>query len=313
MSQPTPGDVHVSRELSDWAFAYIPENMIADEVFPIIPMDKQSDYYYIWTKDFWFRDHVKVRGPSAGYPQGGLELSSTTYFCINKGLAFPIADEVVENQDEVIDIEDAGAEWLGSQFGLHREIALAAAIMDNSAWTTETTLSGGSQWSDFANSDPIGDVDTGIQTIEKLTGKTPNRLTISAEGWDKLKNHPDLLDRYKHTEVGILTPELVAKVLGIEKILVGRGAKNTAAEAATFAGAYIWPKNALLTYLTATPGKRIANAGYTFVWKRATGFPLQIKNVRDELHSGGTLLGDQAFDQKVTGADCGYEIINCVA
>ena len=47
MAQPTPQDVHIDAALSNISIAYKPVGMVADMVFPSVPVDKQSDYYYV--------------------------------------------------------------------------------------------------------------------------------------------------------------------------------------------------------------------------------------------------------------------------
>lgn len=313
MAQPTSGDVHIDVALSNLSIGFKPKNFVADEVFPIIPVDKESDKYYIWTKDFWFRDGVRPRAPGGSYAEGGLELSNTSFFCDNVAESFPIPRETAQNQDAAIRLEESGAEWLAIQFALHREISLATAIMDASAWTSDTTLAGGSQWSDFANSDPIGDVQTGIQAVETLTGEVPNVMLIGKTVWDKLKTHPDIIDRFKHTTSAVPTTDMVAALLEIDRILVGRAVKNTAEEGANFVGAYIWPKNALLMKVMPGAGLMDPSAGKTFIWRRVSGLTTEISKVPEDLRKRDVLLGDQAFDQKVTAADSAYEIINAVA
>jgi len=312
MAQPTTRDVHVDAALSNISIAYKNAKYIADMVFPIIPVDKASDYYYTWTKDFWFRNHVERRGPGAVYAEAGLQLSTTQYNCVNKGLSFPIPDEIVANEDAGVDIEAAGAEFLADQFLLDREIAIKGKIMDASVWTSSTTLSGTDQWSDYENSDPLGDIDTGIETIKGLTGQSPNVALVNEQGLHRLRRHPDLLDLYKYTVKANLTLDQIAQAIGVEKILVGDAVYNSANEGATFSGAYIWDKNMILMYVAPSPGLLVPSAGYSFVWKQY-GFTVPITRVRDELRDREILKANHAFDQKVTSADCGYEIINCVA
>jgi len=312
MAQPTTHDVHIDTALSNISIAHRNEGYVADLLFPQVPVDKQSDYYYVWTKDFWFRDHTEVRGPGGTYAEGGMELSSTQFECINRALSFPLPWDVLENQDAAVNLETAGAEWLSDQFALNRELKLKALIMDAGAWTSDTTLSGGSQWSDYANSNPISDVETGRQAIKKLTGTKPNVLFMNEEVWSKLKNHPDLIDLFKHTQTGILTEALVASVLNVDRLIVGDAVKNTAAEGAVFSGSYIWDKNAILMYVPSSPGLMIPAAGYAFSWKQ-NGYTIAITREEERLRKRDLLLADHAFIQKVTAADTGYEIINAVA
>jgi len=313
MAQPTPSDVHIDAALSNISIAYRNDSYVAQKVFPIVQVDKQSDKYFIFSKAFWFRNSVERRGPGSRYAEGGLELSSTNYECINKGLSFPLPWESIENQDAAIDLESDGAEWLADQFQLDREIALAAKIFNASAWGTTAGLSGTSMWSDYANSDPISNIETARETVKKAIGRYPNVMLMGAEVWDKLKFHPDLLDIYKHTSVAVLTPDLVAKVFdGIEQLLIGNAIYNSTAEGVAFSGGYIWPKNVLLLYVPKSPSIRTPAAGYTFVWKQ-NGYAIAIERVEERLRKRDVLLADHAFDQKVVGSDCGYEITTAVA
>ncbi len=49
MAQPTASDVHVDAVLTNLSVAYIQEQdaYIATKVFPVIPVDKKSDKYYV--------------------------------------------------------------------------------------------------------------------------------------------------------------------------------------------------------------------------------------------------------------------------
>jgi len=298
--------------LSNVSIGYKNESYVADQLFPPVNVDKQSDYYFTFTKDFWFRNSVERRGPGAKYAEGGLQVSNTQYVCVNKGLSFPLPFETLANQDAGVDLETAGAEWLADQFALDREIALAAKIMDASAWTSSVTKSGVDQWSDYANSDPVEDIETGKEAIKKLIGRYPNTMVMGAEVWDKLKWHPDLLDMFKHTSVPVLTPQLVAGIFNLERVLIGDAIYNSSGEGVAFNGAYIWPKNALLMYVTKAPALRTPSAGYTFLWKQ-NGYTIPIEKIEQRTRRRDLLLADHAFDQKITAADTAYEIIDAVA
>ncbi len=231
-------------------------------------------------------------------------------------LAKAINDEDRDNQDPAVQLEMTSAEWLADQFMLDRENKMAADFFKTGVWGTSTTLSSTDQWSDAVNSDPITDVDLGLQTVQKATGRRPNTLTIGQEVFDKLKIHPLLLDMYKYTGRGTLTQPLVAEALGIERLLIGAAVKNTANPAATFSGSYIWGKNALLTWTPAAAGLRVPSAGYTFVWTGLSGgggFQTVITSVRDDMRDRDLIRGKTAWDQAAVGTDLGYIILNAVA
>ena len=75
MTNPTLSQVHVDAILTNASVAYIQsaDNFIANKVFPIVPVDKQSDLYFKYTKEDWFRDDAKVRADGAEAAVAGLK------------------------------------------------------------------------------------------------------------------------------------------------------------------------------------------------------------------------------------------------
>lgn len=318
MAQPTASDVHVDVPLSNVSIAYRNPlvDYIADAIFPMIRVDKQSDKYFIWTKDFWFRLYVQQRTPGAPYPEGALELSNTNYNADIFHLGYPLPDEIIKNQDTAIDLERTAAEWLGDQFMLNRESKMVADFFKTGVWATDRTLTAAQQWSNYDDpaSDPIGHVQTGKQTVKKATGATPNTLVIGSEVLDTLERHPQLLEIYKHTSVPILSKEQIAAALKVDRIEVGNAVENTANEGATFSGSFMWGKKAMLLYITPTPGLMTPNAGYTFVWPIDNGgLDVQVSTIREDSRDRDFLKAKHAFDQKAVATDLGYFIESVVA
>jgi hypothetical protein len=315
MAQPTSSDVHIDAALSAISVGYRNSGYIADSIFPMVRVEKQSDKFYTWTKDFWFRNYVQRRTPGDTYPEGGLELSNQAFFCNIFHLAFPLNDEDVQNQDAAIELEITGAEWLADQFMLNREASMVADFFKTGVWGTDVTLAGGDQWSDFANSDPEADIRTGTQTLQKNTGTKGNKLIIGPEVRDKLAQHPLLLDKYKYTNVAILSNEQIAGALVLPQIVVGEAVDNTAQEGATFSGEFTWGKSAMLLQVADRPGRRVPSAGYTFVWPVDGSGELNVtvSRLREDTRDRDLLRAKHAFDQKAVATDLGYFIAAAVA
>ena len=72
------------------------------------------------------------------------------------------------------------------------------------------------------------------------------------------------------------------------------------------------PKNVLLAYVAKSPSLRTPSAGYTFAWKQ-NGYTIAIERTEERLRKRDLLVGDHAFDQKITSNICGYEIVDAVA
>ena len=57
MPNPTISSVHTNRPLTNISIAWrqAATDFVADRVFPIIPVQKQSDLYYVYDRSYWYR------------------------------------------------------------------------------------------------------------------------------------------------------------------------------------------------------------------------------------------------------------------
>ena len=306
MPQPQLSDVHIDRALRNVALRYSNNLFIADMPAPVVPVTKESDKYFIFTKGDWFRDEAdNDRQPGTRAPRGGFTLSNAEYACKEAAHATPVPDRIRENADDPLRPWEDAARFSSNMVLLRKERRVAATLFVSSTWGTDWS---GTQWSDFVNSDPASDMATAKSTIVGSAGVEPNLLVMGREVMDKLQQHPDGLDRFKHTQTGIMTPEMVAAWLGVPRIVVGSAIVNTGAEGATVSMSNIWGKHALLMYVTASPSISEPSAAYTF---RRGG--MNTKRWREEAEAQDVVEANQLFDTKRTATDCGYYFPSVVA
>lgn len=312
MPQPTAQDVHEDALLTMILIAYMNEDSayIADTIFPTVQVRKQSGHIAQYTKDDWFRDLATLRSPGTESKGGGFAVNKATYFSDNYATHVNVDDESRDNQDQPYDLDDAATLIVSDRLRIRREIAWATDFFKTGVWGTDATPT--DTWDDYALSDPIGDIETGREGIHSITGKEPTDLTMGREVWTKLKHHPDFIERIKYTQLAIVTTGLIASLLELKRILIGRAIENTAAEGATASFSYIFGKNALLTYTPGRPSLMLPSAGYTFVWNKRGGIAFT-RRIRDEKAMYDRIEGHTYFDQKTLGTDLGYMMDDAVA
>lgn len=308
-SQPTPSDVHVDAVLTNISVAYIQrqDHFIAGKVFPIVPVEKQTDKYFTYTKGDWFRDEAKRRAPSSESAGSGYGMSTASYSCDVFAMHKDVPDQVRLNSDAPINPDRDATEFVTQRLMLRLEKQWAADYFTTSVWDTDSTPS--NLWDNYATSDPISDVETGKRTMLVNTGFLPNVLVLGYDVFKALKNHPDFVDRFKYTQAGVLTEELLAKVLGVDRILVAKAINNTAVENETNSFAFVHGKHALLAYVNPSPSLLAPSAGYVFSWRgisRGLGQDVGIKRFRMEQLEADRIEGQLAFDGKVVATDLGY-------
>lgn len=305
----TSKDVHVDQLLTNVSIGYSNAGYIADQIFPVVPVDKQSDKYLTYDKSHWFRNEAKIRATGTKSERGGWTYSSDTYFCDRFSYGHEIYDEERANADNAFQLDSDAAEFATDKILMQREVAFASDFFKTSVWGTDKVgATDFTRWSDYAGSTPLVDVSDWMDTIEASIGREANRLVMGKQVWTKLKWHPDLIDTIKYTQRAQMGLDLAATLLEVERILVGRAIYTTSPEGtaeASVSYSRIWGKHALLIYVPNTPSLRQPAAGYTFTWQRVPQSLRYIKRMRDEEREADIIEANAYYDHKVTGAAAG--------
>src|SRR4051812_7942262 len=103
-AQPTPSDVHVNAPLTNISVAYIQDQslFVADRIFPVVPVQNQSNLYYIFNKEDFLRDEAKPRAPSTESAGGGFNLTTASYAAVVEAFHKDVDDQVRANADSVL-------------------------------------------------------------------------------------------------------------------------------------------------------------------------------------------------------------------
>jgi hypothetical protein len=322
---PTPGDVHVNVPLTQLSIAFMQamDDMIADRVFPIVPVGKQADRYYEYKREDWWRIEAQERAPATETVGGGFRVdNSPSYFARVYGFHKDVDDQLRANQDAVINLDRDAMEFVAQQLMLKREKSWAAGYFKTSVWSGDQTGVAAApganqflQWNDV-NSTPIEDIRAQLWKIKRLTGRKPNKLVLGPETYLKLADHPDLVDRYKYTQAGIITPQLLAGIFDVDEVLIASAVENTANEGATGSYSFLYGKKALLVYANPRPSLLQPSGGYLFSWTGYLGAGpagQRIKRFRMEPLAADRVEGEMAFDPKLVAADCGVFFETAVA
>lgn len=302
-------DVVVDPALSNVSIKYTNDSFIADLMLPKIPVIKQTGKYYIYDKaNLRIDKTARAAGSAANEIDFGVAPTGT-FSCDDHALKGFVADEVQDQADAALNPLIDETETVTEKLLLDREQNAATLLTSTANLTQNTTLAGTSQWSDYNNSDPVGDIRTGRVTIHTNTFKKANTLEMGKPVWDILVDHPAIIERIKYSQLGVVTEELMARVFQVDQILVGEAGSNTAAEGQTDSLAYIWGKHAVLAYIAPQVKIKMLTLGATFTYKTR-----QVKRWRDEDREGTYVrIGSDNYNQKIIAAAAGYLIRNAVA
>lgn len=279
MPLPTSQDLHVNDLLTNLSVQFInaPTKFVSAQVFPVVPVQKQTDIYAVFDRGDFLRDEAQPRSPGDESAGGGYRVdTSNTYSCQVYAFHKDVPDETRNNYDQPFDPDRNATQFLTQKRQLREEVEWATKFFTTGIWTGSTTATDLVAGTDFtawddAASDIVQIIDDQAESIESNTAYYPNTLVLNRKGWNSMKNHPDIVDRVKHVSDGPVTTAIVAKLLGLERIIVGAAVKNTAQEGATTSVSYIFGNHALLCYAAPVAAVEMPSAGYTFRWTGMDG------------------------------------------
>jgi hypothetical protein len=291
----------------------------------MVRVDKQSDYYAVWSKSDSYRSNMLRRADGDSAAVSGLRVdTSNTYLCETYALKSSVSDRARINSKNELDLEKAKIKYLMGQAKLKREELWAADCFATGVWTSNTEQTGkdsGPSTNEFlrfndSSSIPIDIIQGQMLVVELSTGKLPNVAVMNSKVDFTLRRNDQITDLYKHTSAGIPSSQLVADVMGLKKIVVGRAVKNTAQEEVTASMSRVLGDHILLAYIAEAASPDDATAIGGFAWNGVDAVDATGASVRqwyDEDRKVTWYEAEQSVDFKITGNDFGVFLYTAVA
>ena len=305
------GDVHIDAVLTQISLGWPNNGLIGDALFPTVPVRKQSDKYYVFGRESWLPETSDFRAPGTEANEvPGLQVSLTPYYAQEHALQIAVTDEERENADSPLSPDRDGTELVTSKIHLGREVAIKNLVTTaaNYAAGMSTTLSGNHQWNEYAqdDSDPIPDFRAAVRAVHAKLFMEPNLAVIPYQVMSVLQDHPKIIERIKYSERAILTPEIIAAVLGIQRVLVpgvGIGAGAVGTPGVSVTASYLWGKDVLLAWVPARAGLRIPAFGYEFTWSYPGAGVQAVDRWREEKRKSDVIRVGRRYDLKLVGVE----------
>lgn len=323
---PTINEVHINRPLTEMMVKYMQDQgaFIADQVFPMCPVQFRSNKYFKVPKDAWFKAGAVERAP--GTESAGINYHLTTDDYVAKVIAahFDLDDQTRANIDSVLQNDLMAMQFVAQNLLISREREFLATFLQPGVWSganaTGATVNqdydvignGAGSWGDPLG-DPIKDIRAAQTYVEGKTGLEPRTLTVTKDVHNALINNRSIIERIKYTQRGVLTEDLLASMLNVDKYLVAKAVLNTAQTGREAEMGYMASNGALLSFATPTPSLNSASAGMIFPWVGYLGagaygnvmsqIPMPwLKSTRYE--------GEMAYAMKLVAPDLGVYFTN---
>lgn len=314
----TPSAVHIDQVLTSLTLSYMTEqNFIADAIFPIVDVAKQSDKYYKFDPAEENREgDVGKLAPRTSPPKFELGSDTATYFAEVYGLAVDFDEQTLANEDSQLNVRSRKVNAALNKMLMKRDRDFLDTFFTTGVWGVD--LVGGTdfvKWSDAAST-PIDNMRTFKRNFQlRNYGIQANKLLIPQITIDTLMENPQILGRINGgatvANPAMIDMTILANVFGVEEVVVMDAVTNTAKEGAAGDPNWMAGDGMLLTYSPSNAGLETPASGLTFAYNAIDGvsYGLTAESFTDDaLKRQGVAEEVQvkmAYDMQVVGPQLG--------
>jgi hypothetical protein len=254
------------------------------------------------------------RAPGAGYTRGDWKFETDSYACVEHGVEEPVDDREAAAYASYFDAE------LVSTRRAYERLLQAAERRVVSLVSSGVTNTGAAAaaWSTLASATPITDIETACQAVYNACGMWPNAVFMSRKTARNARNTAQVLDRIKysgHTDpkAGRMTPEILAEIFDVERVVVADATKNTANVGQTASLSAVWTDSVVLVARIATTNDmREPCLGRTFHWAGdGSEQEGRVETYREEKIRSDVVRVRHDVHEKIIFPEAGYRITGC--
>jgi len=308
MGLSTGRDLHIDNWLSQVAINYRPPDMVADLIFPIVNVQKETDKYPVFSRKeaFSIEDTSRSRGVEA--KRVTRSVSSGTYAVRNYALAYDLYIEDRANMDAALAFElDTGAgRYLQDKLTLDWDNRVLNTV--SSASNVGTGFLTGSSWT--LTGDPINQLWLVQEQIQNLTAQKPNSFGFGWRAWNMFRRNTAARNYVNglNNGGGAVTREGMMRAFEIERFWVAGGFRDTSNEAQPANLQSNALADAVLVYFAPLqPSRETPSLGYTFRWTDPLlGAPLTVLRHPYDTRKRIEGIEMQLYqDERITGSEYG--------
>ncbi len=309
--------------LTDFAEEYFVERakakFIGLRAAPLFEANKRIAQYLEFNRQsFKKRVTTQTRAPGGAYNRITGQFGRKTYTCEENGLEYPVDDVLRDQYKDMFDAELAATDILVTQVLMGHEARVAALYVAASLSNTNVTTA----WSTTGSAVPIGDIQTGLNTLNDANGSMPSdvSLIIPRADFQELQRIDEIVDlvKYVWTQSTMIPANIpaatIAAALGIKEILVAGGSYDAQEEGYAESDTQFWSAGVMYLAVLAPAGSslRIPSQARTIIWTEdSPQFPT-IESYREEQTRSDIVRARFQTDEVNTGEDdiMAYQLTN---
>ncbi len=304
---------------------------VARELFPIVPVQLQSSFYYKFDKGDLARRQMKDKPQFGKVSPAQMGQTDDSYATKVKQIITGIDQIATLNYQRsgaagVADPRRARTQFVTEQMNIELDCNFADKFFKADVWNNQyagvASNPSASQFLRFSDaaSDPIKVIDELLTDGKRRARRKFNKLGLGADVFNALKNHPDILARVSYggstANPATVNENVLAQLFGLQRVVVLESTYNKAGDGETEDMDFICdPKGMLLCFVPDAPSIDVPSAGYTFAWDMlGDGNWMAVDQFEGE---GGThseyIEGLISTDMKKVSDDCAVYLKDAVA
>jgi hypothetical protein len=253
---PDMANIHVDVALTNLSVAYVNPDYIADKVFPVVPVEKRSDLYFLYNKDSFLKGSglnannqpKSTRRPGTRSVEILYDVARNPYYANQMARNYSLTDAETKYADAPLQPAIDATLALTNYIMIDNELAVAykaglranypsshkaQLVTNTTSWAAGTIAS--------PTSFPISrDFPNAKKAINKDTARTATSFALNYAAAVTLSQNYEYLDKIKYTSTEGLTAAGLAPIIGGLTPIEGSALYVNSAEGATVTTAYIW-------------------------------------------------------------------------
>lgn len=302
------------------------ESFVARRTLTKVPVAQQSAPYYVYPTSDWLRGEAQLLGRGSESAGGGWHLSDDNY---NAKVYAVHKDN--DNQDYaqadaagILNLDQDATAYVTEQIQILEETMFRDTFMPaaGGVWTNEwqgvNSAPGGGeflQW-DQPDSKPVDDIgNESILIAKRNMGRRPNVLIVPPAAYQALRRNPQVIELFQFTQGGIVSDQMLAAALGIDRIEVTWAMSNEGKEGLADDIDFIFPNAALLAYIAPTGGPKTNTAAAMFTWTQMDGgsaIGTRVDRIPAPLIHSIRIEAMAAYDMKVVNAAAATQFLDVI-
>lgn len=297
-----PSDVHVDAPLTNFALQFRNRAFVAEEVFPVVPVVKESDLYYTFSREE-LRNVETLRAAGSLAREVDWLPSTATYTAQEYALRHLLPDRIVNNADSPVrprlNTVSKLQKWIW--LGIEKRVRDICQASGNAV----ATVAASPKW-DGTSPTIEKDIDTAKDSVRNNAGVEPNAIILAENVKDVVKRDSTLRDLIRYViNLGpgnreLLTNGELPPVLFNLAVIIAGATEDTSKIGASSSIAKIWTDSVPVFYRETAVSLDALSWGYIMRVQN----PI-VRSYRDE-HRGGEYIEASVIqaEELVTSSAC---------